>query len=50
MEVLGGETEDTFAKGEAIKFDCFPSGSTFIRRSRLAYTSVGVSPSCFDRI
>ena len=28
MEVLNEETEDPFAKGEAVKFDCFPSGST----------------------
>ncbi|MGT2834751.1 hypothetical protein ACVRZC_05310 [Streptococcus hyointestinalis] len=27
MEVLNEETEDPFAKGEAVKFDCFPSGS-----------------------
>lgn len=28
MEVLNGETEDPFAEGEAVKFDCFPFGST----------------------
>lgn len=28
MEVLDGETEDPFAEGEAVKFDCFPSVST----------------------
>ena len=26
MEVLNEEMEDPFAKGEAVKFDCFPSG------------------------
>lgn len=28
MEVLDGETEDPFAEGEAVRFDCFSSGST----------------------
>lgn len=28
MEVLDGETEDPFAEGEAVKFDCFPFEST----------------------
>ncbi|MDY6084409.1 MAG: recombinase family protein [Dialister sp.] len=28
MEVLDGRTENPFDKGEALKFDCFPSGST----------------------
>ena len=28
MEVLNGEAEDPFAEGEAVKFDCFPFGST----------------------
>lgn len=28
MEVLNGETEEPFAEGEAVKFDCFPFGST----------------------
>ena len=28
MEVLNEETEDPFVKGEAVKFDCFPLGST----------------------
>lgn len=28
MEVLNGETEDPFAEGEAVKFDCFPFEST----------------------
>ena len=27
MEVLDGETGDPFAEGEAVRFDCFPSGS-----------------------
>lgn len=28
MEVLNGEIENPFDKGEAVEFDCFPSGST----------------------
>lgn len=28
MEVLDGATENPFDKGEAVEFDCFPSGST----------------------
>ena len=34
MEVLDGETEDPFAEGEAVRFDCFPSGSTPLTRPR----------------
>ena len=30
MEVLNEETEDPFVKGEAVKFDCFPLGSTIV--------------------
>ncbi|MDU5062052.1 MAG: hypothetical protein E6253_02725 [Actinomyces sp.] len=28
MEISNGEMEDPFAEGEAVKFDCFPFGST----------------------
>lgn len=31
MEVLNGEAEDLFAEGEAVKFDCFPFGSTHLK-------------------
>lgn len=35
MEVLNEETEDPFVKGEAVKFDCFPLGSTRTRSVEL---------------
>lgn len=33
MEVLNEETEDPFVKGETVKFDCFPVGSTILYES-----------------
>ncbi|MCI5825965.1 MAG: hypothetical protein MR006_04795, partial [Arcanobacterium sp.] len=34
MEVLDGATENPFDKGEAVEFDCFPSGSTMAKTER----------------
>lgn len=44
MEVLNEETEDPFAKGEAVKFDCFPSGSTYIATNAILLAALILLP------
>lgn len=43
MEVLDAETEDPFAEGEAVKFDCFPSGSTNVMSQDIGMARTRVS-------